>query len=143
MGVRLVCGHSEVPVVSRAGSLELTDVPLWPSLSQNMRVPVGIVLSLTLGHVEELESLGRKEGEVVFSWSAPLAVHFPSPLCIAGLQTRSSSKPSAAFSLLFPSQPSPQPRELMGFPLLVFQEEKSLNDVWSYQPREFQSTQEE
>lgn len=55
-------------MVSRVGSLELTDIPPLPSLSQSKRFPVGVVLSLTLGHVKSLSHWeGKKEGEVVFS----------------------------------------------------------------------------
>lgn len=52
-----------------------------------------------------------KEGDVFLEF--PAGCSLPSPLCIAGLQTRSSSKPSAAFSLLFPP-----PASLSSFPLL-------------------------
>lgn len=67
-----------------------------------------------------------------------LAVHFPSLHCRVTNQL--SSQPSAAFSLLFPSQP----REVMDFPLLFFQRgEITKWCLVHYQPAGFQPIQEE
>lgn len=70
------------------------DLPLWPSLSQNVRVAVGIFLSLTLGPVEELHSLGCVFLEC--SWL------FTSHPCTAGLPTRSAANPPLLFPFYFP-----------------------------------------
>lgn len=113
-------------MVSRVGSLELTDIPPLPSLSQSMRFPVGVVLSLTLGHVKSLSHWeGKKEGEVVFSW-----VHcwlFPShlPSALQGYKPGLAANPLLPFPFYFP----PSLESWWIFHCWVFQEEKSLNDV--------------
>lgn len=80
--------------------------PYGPVSLRAWELSVGIVLSLTLGHVEELESLGRKERLCfpgVQCWL--FTSHLPAALqgCKPGL----AANPLLVFPFYFPSSPLP------------------------------------
>lgn len=102
LGVRLECRQSLKYQWCQGWALWTWQTSLYSPVSLKMRVPVGIILSLTLGHVEELESLGRKE---MFSWSSLLAVHSHLPSALQGYKPGLAANPLLLFPFYSPLQP--------------------------------------